>query len=459
MSATYPHEGSTALDGLKLKRLRRIRLSLLAAALDMALIAIAYLFASLLYLGSLPSEQVGRVLVVLLPIFLFFNLNNQSYSAAILLDGLRSTWRGTSGLIWASLLMFLIFFMFKISEEFSRAVLGLGTILAASLIWIGRLIVSRIGTQQFGRSPFALMCIYDEVEPVGGRQPGTATASELGLLPHADDPEMLDRLGKLALGIDGIVLHCPAQKRAQWAFMLKSLDVPTEIVTPELTQLHPLAVNQREGQTSLVLGSGQLSWSHRVLKRSFDLLVTVAFLPVLLPVLLIVALAVKLDSPGPALFRQERIGLGNRKFWILKFRTMRVDMQDDRAEKITERSDPRVTRVGDFLRRTSIDELPQFLNVLSGDMSIVGPRPHAESTLAGSLFTWEVDSAYWHRHVVKPGITGLAQVRGYRGSMFEEQHLRDRLNADLEYVANWSLAGDLRIILLTLNVLVHKNAF
>src|SRR3546814_7632826 len=98
----------------------------------MALIAIAYLFASLLYLGSLPSEQVGRVLVVLLPIFLFFNLNNQSYSAAILLDGLRSTWRGTSGLIWASLLMFLIFFMFKISEEFSRAVLGLGTILAAS---------------------------------------------------------------------------------------------------------------------------------------------------------------------------------------------------------------------------------------------------------------------------------------------------------------------------------------
>src|SRR3546814_12609568 len=86
----------------------------------MALIAIAYLFASLLYLGSLPSEQVGRVLVVLLPIFLFFNLNNQSYSAAILLDGLRSTWRGTSGLIWASLLMFLIFFMFKISEEFSR---------------------------------------------------------------------------------------------------------------------------------------------------------------------------------------------------------------------------------------------------------------------------------------------------------------------------------------------------
>src|SRR3546814_4395680 len=112
-----------------------------------------------------------------------------------------------------------------------------------------------------------------------------------------------------------------------------------------------------------------------------------------------------------------------------------------------------------FLRRTSLDELPQFLNVLSGEMGLVGPRPHAESTTAGSAMFGEVDSSYWHRHVVKPGITGLAQVRGHRGSIFEEQQLRDRLNADLEYVANWSILSDVTIILRTAGVLIHKNAF
>jgi len=134
-------------------------------------------------------------------------------------------------------------------------------------------------------------------------------------------------------------------------------------------------------------------------------------------------------------------------------------MQDDEAKKTTSRSDPRVTRVGNFLRRTSLDELPQFINVLVGDMSIVGPRPHAERTAVGSTMLWEIDGAYWHRHVVKPGITGLAQVRGHRGSLLEERQLTERLNADLEYVSNWSMANDLIIILRTASVLVHRNAF
>ena len=138
---------------------------------------------------------------------------------------------------------------------------------------------------------------------------------------------------------------------------------------------------------------------------------------------------------------------------------MRTDMQDIEAGKLTERNDPRITRIGAFIRKTSIDELPQLVNVLKGDMSMVGPRPHAEKALAGQSLYWEVDSAYWHRHVVKPGITGLAQIRGHRGNTFHEHQLRARLQSDLEYVANWSIFLDCRIVFMTFAVLFHKNAF
>jgi len=363
------------------------------------------------------------------------------------------------GLVWATLLMFLIFFFLKISDDFSRVLLGFGTLLAIALLGIARFAVARFLEQATGGAQFALIHLFDGVDPPASEDLGYLVAGEIGLIPDARDPAMVDRLANLVDGIDGVVVHCLEDKRFQWAFMLKSIDVAGEIVIPELSSLRPLAARERLGFTSLVLGNGQLSWSQRIIKRSFDLTVTLAAMPVLVPALLMIAVAVKLDSRGPVLFRQERIGLANRKFQIFKFRTMFVDRQDDKAERSTSRGDPRVTRVGAFLRRTSLDELPQFLNVLLGDMSIVGPRPHAERTAVGTSLLWEIDAAYWHRHVVKPGITGLAQVRGHRGSLFEEQHLRERLDADLEYVANWSVAYDLKIILLTLRVLMHKNAF
>lgn len=125
---------------------------------------------------------------------------------------------------------------------------------------------------------------------------------------------------------------------------------------------------------------------------------------------------------------------------------------------LTQRDDPRVTPIGDFLRRTSIDELPQIINVLLGDMSIVGPRPHAaEATADGSLY-WEVDSRYWARHCIKPGMTGLAQVRGHRGPTDRHEDLINRLQCDLEYVTNWSILRDVRIIVATLGVMTHINA-
>lgn len=447
------------LDELRSRRARRHRVSLMTVLLDVIAIATAYTVVSLAYLSMVDGELILRTLASLLPVYFVFGLAVQSYPANILADGYRSAWRAAAALVWASLFMFLIFFFLKISEEFSRAVLGLGTALAIVLAGIARMSVAQMVRRALGANPFAYLHIYDDLPLPDQSADIAVAASDVGLEPRLDDPGMLDCLGWLARGIDGVVVHCPSEKREQWAFMLKALDVRTEIVVPELNSLNPLEVRERNGNTSLVLGSGQLSWSQSAMKRGFDLLVTLALMPVLAPLLALIALLVKIDSPGPVLFKQDRIGLGNRKFKILKFRTMRIELQDNAGAVLTQQNDPRVTRLGKLLRSTSLDELPQFLNVLFGDMSIVGPRPHTESAKAGGSLYWHIDRAYWHRHVVKPGITGLAQVRGHRGNTFEESHLQDRLDADLEYVSTWSVANDLMIILRTLGVLVHKNAF
>ena len=177
------------------------------------------------------------------------------------------------------------------------------------------------------------------------------------------------------------------------------------------------------------------------------------------PLLGLAAILIKLESRGPVFFRQVRVGVGNRQFQILKFRSMRLESSDSDGNVSTQRDDPRITRVGKFIRRTSIDELPQLINVLRGEMSIVGPRPHALGSLAGDNLFWEVTHAYWIRHALKPGITGLAQIRGFRGSTDSAEDLEDRVRADLEYVADWSLSQDILILLRTARVLVHKNAY
>jgi len=187
--------------------------------------------------------------------------------------------------------------------------------------------------------------------------------------------------------------------------------------------------------------------------------VSLAAILLLSPVLIAAAIAVRLSSPGPLLFRQARLGKDARPFQILKFRSMRAELSDHDASQLTQKDDPRVTRVGAFIRKTSIDELPQLFNVLKGDMSIVGPRPHAAGAKAANSLYWEVDSRYWARHCIKPGITGLAQIRGHRGTTDAHEDLLLRLQSDLEYVTDWSVARDLRIMLATVAVLMHARAY
>jgi lipopolysaccharide/colanic/teichoic acid biosynthesis glycosyltransferase len=191
----------------------------------------------------------------------------------------------------------------------------------------------------------------------------------------------------------------------------------------------------------------------------FDLTLSLGGLLVLWPLLLLVAILIKLDSRGPVIFRQARIGRQNRLFYVRKFRSMYVSGCDADGTRSTGREDERITRVGRFIRRTSIDELPQLYNVLIGEMSIVGPRPHAVSSTAENRLFWEIDSRYWHRHACKPGLTGLAQVRGFRGSTTRVQDITDRLASDLEYLAEWSLWHDFVIVFRTVRVLLHRNAY
>ncbi len=195
---------------------------------------------------------------------------------------------------------------------------------------------------------------------------------------------------------------------------------------------------------------------NRIVKRSFDIVFSGVFL-VFFPLLLVpVAVAIKLSSPGPVFFVQERTGYRGRSFRCLKFRTMRVNTQSDTVQATA--NDPRKTRVGDFLRRTNLDELPQFINVLKGEMSVVGPRPHMLKHT--EQYSQLVDK-YMVRHFVKPGITGWAQVNGYRGLTDEVWKMEKRVEYDVSYIENWSMPLDLKIIARTVINAIRgdKNAF
>ena len=187
-----------------------------------------------------------------------------------------------------------------------------------------------------------------------------------------------------------------------------------------------------------------------VLKWLFDKIVGAVLIVLVAPILLAAAIAVKLDSKGPILFRQKRYGFNNELIEVLKFRSMYVDQSDAGAAKLVTRGDPRVTRVGRILRRTSIDELPQFFNVVfRGDLSLVGPRPHALQAKAENRLYDQVVDGYFARHRVKPGITGWAQINGWRGETDTQEKLQRRVEHDLHYIENWSVFLDLYIVAAT----------
>lgn len=200
-------------------------------------------------------------------------------------------------------------------------------------------------------------------------------------------------------------------------------------------------------------------WNAAV-KAMFDRVVAAIALVAFLPLLAIVALAIRLESKGPIFFKQQRFGFNNNLIGVYKFRSMYHEMTDHHARKQVTKDDPRVTKVGRFIRRTSIDELPQLINVLRGELSLVGPRPHATQTMAANQLYQDVVSGYFARHRMKPGITGWAQINGWRGETDTVEKIERRVEHDLHYIENWSLAFDLYILAMTpLSLFNLKSAY
>ena len=198
----------------------------------------------------------------------------------------------------------------------------------------------------------------------------------------------------------------------------------------------------------------------RLIKKLEDRVIGLVLLMVAAPFMALVALAVRLDSKGPVLFRQKRYGFNNELIEVYKFRSMYSGDLDATASKLVTKNDSRVTRVGRFIRKTSLDELPQLFNVLRGEMSLVGPRPHATQAKADRELYEDVVQGYFARHRVKPGVTGWAQVNGWRGETDTHEKLQRRIEHDIYYIDNWSVALDLYIIALTPFALISgKNAY
>ena len=228
----------------------------------------------------------------------------------------------------------------------------------------------------------------------------------------------------------------------------------SDLVAFEYGQGHysPLA-----GVNLLCIAVKPLGGWRLVLKNLEDKVFSAFLLTLLSPVMLLTALAIKLDSKGPVFFRQARYGFNNGAFSVLKFRTMHINRKDEDNVPQATRDDPRVTRVGRFLRRTSLDELPQLINVLQGTMSLVGPRPHA---VPHNEEYSSIIEGYSSRHKVKPGITGWAQVNGYRGETDTPDKMKARVEHDVWYIENWSLLRDFYILILTAYVVWgQKNAY
>ena len=287
------------------------------------------------------------------------------------------------------------------------------------------------------------------------RAPGADPPPGLPVLGTLEEVDRIAREHEIDLYL--VALPLESQHRLFDCLVLcEQVDVDFEFV-PDLLQLmtRRARVTDLDGLPLISLKEFPLTGWNAVAKRAVDLTLAVIALPFLLPVFAAMAIAIKLDSPGPAFYRQTRMGRDGRAFEMLKFRSMRADAERESGPVWTAEADPRRTRLGTWLRATSLDELPQIWNVLKGEMSLVGPRP--ERPYFVEQFTGRVPN-YFDRHRVKSGMTGWAQVNGLRGNT----PIEERTRYDLFYIENWSLLFDLRILLLTFRALAggrQKGAY
>ena len=453
---------------------------------DVLCFAIAYGLAAVLYdqtIGYFYDGLLHRSTAIILCInYLLIRISRDGYTA---FKGQGEDVGGSAiaDFVLASALTTLVVVQLDMLREFSRglALYFMGSVVV--MLFISRMIFRRLVSRLMVQGVIGQrVAIYAESAKVADR---VAQMIELERLPHvrligyADerarsdkDDASLRHLGGLAElldlarhgRLDQVILAVPRLSQAR-------LDQISETLSAASIDLCVLPRETLEFTTSYrvhFLGSLPVFavWQQPmrdidgILKQSMDYVLASLALLILSPILILTAIAIRIESKGPIFFRQIRFGFNNNEIPVLKFRSMYVDRQDVSGAQRTEKNDPRVTRVGRIIRRTSIDELPQLINVLKGDMSIVGPRPHATMMRVGDKYYFDAVKGYTARHRVRPGITGLAQVRGLRGEIATTERARKRVEYDIYYIENWSPLLDIRIILETVvKVFWDKNAY
>lgn len=395
---------------------------------------------------------------LLMPIYIFVSMRTGSISLEALSRRSESLRRAAATLLVSTSIVTLILFLQNAGDLVSRLAFVISILCTLAFIFLFRLVFHICFVAPVTGGLIAELLIVDGT-PVTPGAHHIFDAADAQFVPDLGNPEMLARMAHLLAPYDRVIVSTTPERRYAWALLLKAYTVQGEILLDQGDALGAIGISRYRGSDTAVVGRGPMSLGDRIKKRSMDLTLGTAALIVLAPLLAVIALAIKLDSPGPVFFLQTRIGRGNRPFRIMKFRSMYQTATDAEGRQSASRDDVRITRVGRFIRKTSLDELPQIFNVLKGEMSIVGPRPHALGSLAGDKLFWEVTQRYWLRHMLKPGITGLAQIRGFRGATHAQSDLENRLQSDLEYIEGWRLWRDITIIINTLRVMVHPQAY
>ena len=370
-------------------------------------------------------------------------------------------------------IMALAAFFMKISEEFSRVWFGSWYIAGMGFVFVGRNFISfairrwaRNGTMERravivggGKSAEQLIRALEQqpdndvricgiFDDRGDRRSPAVVAG----YPKLGTVSELVEFARLAR-IDMLILSLPLTAEKRVMQLLKKLwilpvDIRLAAHSSEL-RFRPRAYSNIGAVQMLDIFDRPINDWDSVAKRAFDIVFSLLGIILFSPVMLITAIAVKATSKGPVIFTQQRHGFNNEVINVYKFRSMYTDKTDLSARNAVTKNDPRVTPVGRIIRRTSIDELPQFFNALMGDLSLVGPRPHAITAQTHDLLYTEVVDGYFARHRVKPGVTGWAQINGWRGEIDDDEKIKQRTAFDLYYIENWSLLLDLKILLLT----------
>ena len=418
-------------------------------------------------------ERFAGFAAIVAALFIAIGKNRNIYELSELLNLKSQVWK--IAIIWAAVFLFLtaVAFAMKVGGDFSRgatlsfAFSGLAVLIGARAAWRVYL-ADGLAVRRFSGRKVVLIAEQGSMANSGVMESLTRHGLQLAhhfVLPAENAKQRQAVIAQAIASVRGsnveeIVVGANLDNWRELNSLLAELRVlplPVNLVPVGPTSdLFKLSSHKIGDAVTIELQRGPRTLLERAIKRLFDIIVAGAAILLLLPLFVMTAIAIKIDSRGPVIFRQRRCGFNGRQFQILKFRTMSVQEDGDTIVQ-AKANDQRVTRVGNWLRRTSIDELPQLFNVLQGEMSIVGPRPHA---VAHDDQFDKLVGNYAYRHHVNPGLTGWAQVHGYRGELRSVTDIEHRVKYDLWYIDNWNLAIDFKIIFMTfVEVLRGENAY